>query len=47
VQPDDKQIQALPYALGATACLCNGFSKYALVSAIQQVSEIKAVSRAA
>lgn len=39
VQPDDKQIQALAYALGASACLCSGFSKYALVSAIQQMSE--------
>lgn len=39
VQHDERQIQALAYALGATACLCSGFSKNALVSAIQQISE--------
>jgi DNA-binding NtrC family response regulator len=47
LQHDDKQIQALAYALGATACLCSGFSRYALVSAIQQMPEIKAALRAA
>ena len=43
VEHGDRQIQALAYAMGATACLCRGFSKYALVSAIQQVSEIKSL----
>lgn len=43
VQQNDEQIQALAYAMGATACLGRGFSKYALVSAIQQLSEIKSL----
>ena len=43
VQHGDKQVQALAYAMGATTCLCGGFSKYALVNAVQPVSEIKSL----
>jgi DNA-binding NtrC family response regulator len=43
VQQNDNQIQGLAYKMGATACFGREFSKYAFVSAIQQLSETKSL----
>ena len=43
VEHGDNHIDALAHAMGATACLCKPLSKYALVNALQLVSEIKSL----